>query len=173
MLHQSVKTIIFAIRGLLESANIPETERAETDDGIPHNRIYSRTPQGVILKSNTVVRVSPDLAKRIAGAIEIWMPLASEPIENPRTALRIENGDMHPAYVNKVRRLYRVLSGAESHRWYALNTFGATFARDQGLPPNTIQIDVVRDGVIFRNEPYTQYAFDELIRSIEHAEAQQ
>lgn len=167
MLHQSVKPIWKTIIELLETADPVGSQVLGRGDKIPYNLIYVRIKDTIRTKSMTVLRVSPDLAKRMANALSIWMPASAEP-EAPGHA-----GDLTAAMDNKLRRLYRVLSGAASTQWYVLNTFGAHIARDQGLPENTIQIDVVRDGVICRNEPYTQYAFDELIRSIEHAEAQQ
>ena len=167
MLHQSVKPIWKTIIELLESANFVGGMLLDRSDNVPHNLIYARVKDTVRTKSMTVLRVSPDLAKRMAHALSAWMPTSAEP-EVPGHA-----GDITTARDNKLRRLYHVLSGAAATQWYVLNTFGAHIARDQGLPANTIQIDVVRDGVICRNEQYTQYAFDELIRSIEHTEAQQ
>ena len=167
MLHQSVKPIWKTIIELLESANHVGSRVLDQGDKVPYNLIHVRNKDTIRTKSTTVLRVSPDLAKRMAHALSTWMSVSVEP-EAPGHV-----GDLTAAMDNKLRRLYRVLSGAAATQWYVLNTFGAHIARDQGLPANTIQIDVVRDGVICRNEPYTQYAFDELIRSIEHAEAQQ
>ena len=160
MLHQSVKPIWKAIKDLLTDVNavlsyklIPGSNTKRP----PEHLVRCENQYSIYTKSKTVVRLSPDLAIRLAVALE--------------------------DHANKTKNEFPNNSGncwnaAESlrgnwHTWYYPNLYGAYVARDQGLPPNTMQIDVVRDGVICRNEPYTQYAFDELIRSIEHAEAQQ
>ena len=158
MLHQSVKPIWKALKDLLIDVNAvlsykikPGTKRP------PEHLVLCENQYSTIVKSKTVVRLSPDLAARLAAALELH-------------ANKTEN-DL-PNNSGNCRNSAKALRGLW-HTWYHPNLYGAMFARDQGLPENTIQIDVVRDGVICRNEPYTQYAFDELIRSIEHAEAQQ
>lgn len=163
MLRQSVKPIWKAVIDLLNEVKAVRSTTVSADDkkvsGFGTERISTFSK---LVKSKTVVRLSPDLSHRFAFALEKY----ADEIEGNR-----ESEEMNHRSA-RYRQDAAVLKG-DPHTWYVTRLFGAMFARDRGLPPNTIQIDIVRDGVICRNEPYTQYAFDELIRSIEHAEAQQ
>lgn len=160
MLHQYVKPVRTA---LVELIQVKEPIRLKSGDTVPCRDEIVKSA-----KTYTIVRLSPDLSKRIAEALAKGFPEITQPIQR-----RHHEGDQGLGYVNRMCDFYKVMHGDDPHRWYSRGGLPGIYARDKGLPPNTIQIDVVRDGVICRNEPYTQYSFDELIRSIEHAEAQQ
>ena len=149
MLHQSVKPVRTALIELVGEVTQRGSSSAKS------------------MKTHTIIRLSPDFSKRIAEALAKGFPEITQPIQ-PGHA-----GDRSTGYVNRMREFYRVMHGDDPHRWYTRAGLPGIYARDQGLPPKTIQIDVVHGSVIYRNKPYSQYAFDELIRSIEHAEAQQ
>ena len=158
MLHQSVKPVRTA---LIELVGVKDPILIAPGEVTQRGSSSAKS-----MKTHTIIRLSPDFSKRIAEALAKGFPEITQPIQ-PGHA-----GDRSTGYVNRMREFYRVMHGDDPHRWYTRAGLPGIYARDQGLPPKTIQVDVVHGGVIYRNKPYSQYAFDELIRSIEHAEAQ-